>query len=160
VVEDLSELFRASLLESDNRATLADELHLCKLYLHIEQLRLGDRMSLRWNLDEAALCCPLPALLLQPLVENAVYHGVAILAEGGEITISATADEHSLRVTVTNPIPTENYDNGGGHRIALDNIRQRLEAHYQDRASMELRRDEHTFEVLLTIPVENEDGAR
>jgi two-component system sensor histidine kinase AlgZ len=160
VVEDLSDLFRASLLESDNRATLADELHLCKLYLRIEQLRLGERLSLRWNLDDAALSCPLPALLLQPLVENAVYHGVARLPEGGEIAISARAGDDRVRVSITNPVPKDSDDNGGGHRMALDNIRQRLEAHYQDQASMDLRRNNEIFEVVLTIPLEDQDLAR
>jgi two-component system sensor histidine kinase AlgZ len=160
LVEDLSDLFRGSLLEGDNPTTLADELHLCKLYLRIEQLRLGDRMSLRWNLDSAALACSCPALLLQPLVENAVYHGVAKLPAGGEIAISATAEDNRIRVVITNPLPEESEDSGGGHRMALDNIRQRLEAQYQDRAAIALRRKGGIFEAVLTIPMESEVRAR
>ena len=154
VVEDLSELFRASLVEGNDRATLADELHLCELYLRIEQLRLGERMRLRWELDDQAMRCPLPALLLQPLVENAVYHGVARLPDGGEILIRTEASEEAVSILVRNPTPVDNDHDSSGHRMALDNIRQRLDAHYQDQALLELVRDDGAFEVRLRIPLE------
>jgi two-component system sensor histidine kinase AlgZ len=160
VVEDLSELLRASLVENPERATLADELRLCEIYLRIEQLRLGERMKLRWDVDEAALGCPLPALLLQPLIENAVYHGVARLPKGGEISIRAKLEDDRVRVEVINPLPDVTGRDGGGHQMALDNIRERLEAHYGDRGTLDLNRSAARFEVTLTIPRElDEAGA-
>ena len=152
VVEDLSELFRASLVEHDDRATLADELHLCKLYLNIEQLRLGDRMAVRWEVADEVLDWPMPALLLQPLVENAVYHGVARMPEGGEIIIRARVDGDLARVTIGNPVPADGVPAPGGHQIALDNIRQRLDAMYGGVASLSLEPGSDWHEVELVVP--------
>lgn len=152
VVEDLSELFRASLLEHNDRATVADEMRLCELYLRIEQLRLGERMRVRWDLEASTLSCPLPALLLQPLVENAVYHGVARLPDGGELAITAAARGSEITITVTNPLPPSTNESARGHQIALDNIRQRLEAHYQGRAGLEIRQTDEVYKVILTVP--------
>jgi two-component system sensor histidine kinase AlgZ len=152
VVEDLSELFRASLSDEQDGATLADELRLCKSYLRIEQLRLGERLRLRWDLDDDALECPLPALLLQPLVENAVHHGVARIAEGGEIVIATRCLGEAVVVAITNPITEGDEEVGDGHHMALDNIRQRLEVHYAGRASLELRQGDASHEVALSIP--------
>ena len=87
-VEDLAELFRASLRESEGETTVADELRLCELYLGIEQLRLDGRLQLEWQVEEGIGSLPMPSLVLQPLVENAVYHGISRLQEGGTICIS------------------------------------------------------------------------
>lgn len=152
VVEDLSELFRASLVEHDDNATLADELRLCELYLNIEQLRLGDRMTVRWDVDREALDWPMPALLLQPLVENAVYHGVARMPEGGEIQIRVEVEDGHARVTIANPVPADGVPAPGGHQIALDNIRQRLEAMYGGAASLTVRPGSSRYEVELAVP--------
>ena len=152
-VEDLSELFRASLVENNERATLGDELRLCDLYLRIEQLRLGDRMRLRWEIDDAARGYPLPALLIQPLVENAVYHGLALIPEGGEIAITARLEDDQMRIRITNPLPGVAEESHVGHQMALDNIRQRLDAHYGDGASLRLHRDEQSHEVELNLPL-------
>ena len=152
VVEDLSELFRASLVERGDRATLADELHLCKLYLNIEQLRLGDRMLVRWEVAQEAREWPMPALLLQPLVENAVYHGVARMPEGGEISIVAEVVDDMVRVTIGNPVPADGVPAPGGHQMALDNIRQRLDAMYGGLASLVVRPGTDWHEVELSVP--------
>lgn len=153
-VEDLSELFRASLMEGNDNTTLADELHLCKLYLRVEQLRLGERMHVRWDIDESLLACPMPALLLQPLVENAVYHGLAHLPEGGEIRITLSGDGDKVRVAVTNPVPPAGGYSGSGHHIALDNIRQRLEAHYGAEAWLDVRPGDADYAVELVMPMQ------
>jgi two-component system sensor histidine kinase AlgZ len=156
VVEDLSELFRANLLENNETATVADEMRLCELYLRIEQLRLGERMRVRWDLAASTLSCALPALLLQPLVENAVYHGVARLPEGGEIAITAAARDGAIIITVTNPLPPSTDEPASGHQMALDNIRQRLEAHYGGRAALDIRQTDQVYTVILTIPGNSE----
>jgi two-component system sensor histidine kinase AlgZ len=152
VVEDLSELFRASLVEHDDRATLDDELRLCKLYLNIEQLRLGDRMAVKWLVADEVRRWPMPALLLQPLVENAVYHGLARMPDGGEISIRAEADGDMARVTIGNPLPADGTPAPGGHQMALDNIQQRLEAIYRGAASLSVRPGQDWYEVELAVP--------
>ncbi len=152
-VEDLSELFRASLLENDDGVTLADELHLCRLYLGIEQLRLGARMQVDWAVDKAAEACLFPSLLLQPLVENAVYHGVARLPEGGSIGIRAHCDERQVQVEISNPVPSAPAAGGNGHQIALDNIRQRLDAIYGGSASLEVYPGVEEHRVVVSVPL-------
>ncbi len=158
VVEDLSELFRASLVENSDQTSLSDELHLCRIYLRIEQLRLGDRMQVNWNIDDDALSCQMPPLLLQPLVENAVYHGVARMPEGGEIDIEARRVGPGLRVVVTNPIAPDGGYNSGGHNMALDNIRQRLEALYGGEARLDIQSSPALHRVELMIPSGVEDA--
>ncbi len=158
-VEDLSELFRASLVENDDRSTLADELHLCRLYLGIEQLRLGERMQVDWSVEEAARSCPLPSLLLQPLVENAVYHGVARMPEGGRIGIHARCIDRGVSVEISNPVPPEPGTGGNGHQIALDNIRQRLDAIYRGTASLDVLPGSDQHRVVLSVPFEHQAEA-
>jgi len=92
-VEDLSELFRASLQEQDRATTVGDELRLCDVYLGIEKLRLGDRLTVEWHVAEDARGCAMPALLLQPLIENAVYHGIAQLPAGGTILVRVGCED-------------------------------------------------------------------
>ncbi len=152
VVEDLSELFRASLEENKDLSSLADELHLCELYLRIEELRLGGRLRVRWSVDETARRCQLPPLLLQPLVENAVYHGVARIAEGGEIAITATRRDDLLTVTVVNPVAESGAPVTGGHHMALDNISERLEAHYGAAAALTMAADNKLYTVTVVLP--------
>ena len=152
VVEDLSELFRASLVENSDHSSLADELHLCELYLRIEQLRLGDRMRIIWDIDSHARGCEMPALLLQPLVENAVYHGVARIPEGGVIEVSAHALDGKVRVVITNPMPTVEGYESDGHQMALDNIRQRLDALYGGDARLDIQASRAIHRVELSIP--------
>jgi len=156
VVEDMCELFRASLVEGDHETSLADELHLCRLYLQIEQLRLGDRLQVDWQLDETLLQTPLPALLLQPLVENAVYHGVALMPAGGRICIGVEARDGDVLVRVTNPVPEDDRHADGGHQIALLNIRQRLEALYDGAARLDVQPGDALHVVELRIPGKRE----
>ena len=155
VVEDLSELFRAGLIESEQSATLAAELHLCRIYLRIEQLRLGDRLHIDWDVDDGLLSSAMPSLLLQPLIENAVYHGVARIPEGGRITISVQRQEDSMWIRISNPLPKSAEPLPGGHRMALDNIRQRLAVHYGDVARLKLSEDAQLHSVELLIPMES-----
>jgi two-component system sensor histidine kinase AlgZ len=156
VVEDLSELFRASLIESEHSATLAAELHLCRIYLRIEQLRLGDRLQIDWDVDEDLLGSDMPSLLLQPLIENAVYHGVARLPDGGTIAISVQRQGVAMLIRISNPLPQSAEPVPGGHQMALDNIRQRLSVHYGDSAYLELSEEAEIYSVELLIPTELE----
>ena len=156
-VEDLSDLFRASLATDQRMIPLEEELFLTRRYLHMEQLRLGDRLTVEWSLGDIDLNTPVPPLILQPLAENAVYHGIEPLPEGGTVRISATSDHHRLVFTITNPLNNqENRTHTNGNRIALDNISQRLHAHYGDEASLNVEKEERRYTVHLTLPLTGE----
>jgi two-component system, LytTR family, sensor histidine kinase AlgZ len=154
VIEDLSELFRAALGTSASEATLGEELLLCRRYLDIERLRLGDRLTTRWQVaDDIPTDLPMPRLLLQPLVENAVRHGVARLAQGGEVEIEVGMEGDMLRLAVRNPHPA----NGppiSGNQHAQDSTAQRLGFRYGRRARMTVQDDEGYYLCVLHIPVE------
>lgn len=152
-VEDLSDLFRASLTES-NTNTLNDELLLIHSYLDIEALRLGERLNLQWNVDETAKDTEIPALILQPLVENAIYHGIEPLTDGGEIVISAVLTDEHLSLSVKNPVTEITRDRQHkGNEMAQDNIRQRLQLVYGGRASFSTNETKEEYLVTLKIPL-------
>ena len=151
-VEDLSELFRASLQEGSQATSVEDELRLCELYLGIEQLRLGDRLKVNWQVDESLLAEPMPGLLLQPLVENAVYHGIAQLPAGGEISVELSRVDDSLRARVENPIPLR-AGRTDGHKMALKNIEQRLHVLYGPEAGVQIQSVAGSYRVLLHYPL-------
>ena len=151
-VEDLSELFRASLQENSRVGTVADELRLCELYLGIEQLRLGERLSVEWQLETSLYEEAMPSLILQPLIENAVYHGIAQLAEGGTIAISVQRVEGFLVADIENPIPVHSV-HSQGHHMALGNIEQRLEALFAGQASLKAKREGGFYRVELRYPL-------
>ena len=137
VVEDLSELFRASLNDAGNRVSVEEELELCRRYVRIEALRLGDRLHMEWDVSGDLTGLRLPMLTLQPLLENAIYHGVQPLPEGGTITVKMWTDEDNLRVTITNPLPpAQAQTHAEGNKMALDNIRSRLAVLYGDKAEL------------------------
>jgi two-component system sensor histidine kinase AlgZ len=151
---DLADLFRASLREEQQFIPLADELTLTRRYLNMEALRLGERLQLDWKLEEGidALC--LPPLILQPLVENAVYHGIEPRPEGGTVTVSIRRQADQLSLAVSNPLPEAGGERSNGNRIALENIRARLAAHYGERASLTIEEGGEEFRVQLCLPAE------
>ncbi|GAB3273714.1 sensor histidine kinase [Parahaliea aestuarii] len=149
-VEDLAELFRCSLREASETLTVADELRLCELYLGIEQLRLGERLQVEWRVEDSARSLPMPSLVLQPLVENAVYHGIARLPHGGRIEVAIAHREGELQVRIDNPVPAD--ETAGGLHIALDNISQRLRGQFGDAAGLQWRRESGSFQVHLHYP--------
>jgi two-component system sensor histidine kinase AlgZ len=122
----------------------------------LEALRLGDRLRVRWEVDVGVENEPLPSLLLQPLVENAVYHGIASREGGGEIRIAARRDGASLRIRVDNPLPEAPAHNAGsGQRMALDNIRQRLGAQFGDDGELVAGPRGDHFSAELRLPLGN-----
>ena len=153
-VEDLALVFRATLREERADHTLIDELDLIDRYLSIEALRLGERLRLSRTVDASTLSLRIPALSVQPLVENAIHHGVQALPEGGVITISAYRDGAALHVTVRNPKPAKAPPRLGGNHIALGNIRERLRMRYGDRAALEVEAGADYHVVTLRIPVD------
>ena len=125
VLEDLAELFRAALVGSDAPVTLADEIALARRYLAIEQVRFGERLRVHWQIEPATGAAQVPALLLQPLVENAVKHGVEPSPDGGEVHVRTEVRRGLVLLTVTNSV-TAAAPARPGHGIALRNVRERL----------------------------------
>lgn len=155
-IEDVSELFRAA-LRVEQQGSLGEELHLCRLYLDLETLRLGDRLRVVWDIDTSLEVCPLPSLLLQPLVENAVYHGVALRPDGGEVRVNAQRDGKVLEIEILNPLPGASVrPRTGGQQIALDNIRQRIEAQYPEEGRFEAGVDGEHFRARVRVPLPGE----
>lgn len=154
-VEDLAELFRVSLQDYQRLTTVADEVRLCQLYLNIEQLRLGDRLQVDWRVESQARELPMPSLILQPLVENAVYHGISRLPDGGTIGIIVGVGRSTVEVVVENPVSGHGA-RVTGHHMGLDNVRQRLQALYGGGAQLRLSRTEEHFRVDLSYPTEGE----
>lgn len=153
-IEDVAELFRAALSGEGSDSNLGKECRLCELYLEIERLRLGDRLMVSWDVDPSLRDAVLPALLLQPLVENAVYHGVSQLPKGGTVEIRAWQEASQLCIEVQNPLPQGPGSRPGGNRMALDNIRQRLDAQYGGAASLRLDLEEERYCACIRIPLE------
>jgi len=153
-VEDLSDLFRASLKEKTVHS-LHDELELTRSYLSIEQLRLGERLSAEWQLGIDNDELEIPALSLQPLVENAIYHGIEPLPEGGNIKITSQIDNNRLCLSVSNPLGHEKGpQHSRSNRMAQDNIQQRLKLMYGDRAKFETEQQQHQYIARLWIPID------
>ncbi len=163
-VEDLSDLFRASLADHRERVALGEELRLCRLYARLEGLRLGSRLRMDWQFESLPDDVPVLPLCLQPLVENAIYHGVAQLPEGGTVEVGGELHRGRVRLYVRNPVP-ENGHRQRGHRIALENIRQRLALTWGQQASLVLQHEDHVWHVELwfpqeTVPAGNSRGSR
>lgn len=154
VVEDMSRLFRASLKDAGNVVTLEEELSLCKRYARIEQLRMGERLQMDWQVSPEVSRAAIPLLTLQPLLENAIYHGIQPLAEGGVVTVQAVAEGEKLLLSVRNPRPLGESTHVG-NRMALENIRHRLQALYGDEARVEARPMDDQYEALISYPFKN-----
>ncbi len=152
-VENLADLFRNSMADASHQVALGDELALARRYLEIEKLRLGERLRLRWCIDELPESARVPRLILQPLLENAIYHGIEPLAEGGTIGIDGHRYGDELCISVSNPVPRADASGEhAGNRIALENIRQRLAALYGERGRLTVQADADGYVTTLIIP--------
>lgn len=150
----LAEFFRKTLTLGEKSAvTLEEELTVARTYLAIEALRLGTRLCVEEEIDEAARGCRVPPLLLQPLVENAIRHGIATCPEGGVLRIEARTDGQRLRISVENPFdPDAPARPGAG--VGLTNVRRRLLAGYGDRSRLDAERGADRFRVAIAMPAE------
>lgn len=161
VVEDLSELFRASLAEP-NLIPLKRELELAYRYLKIEQLRMGERLQLDWRVPDLPEQATIPSMLLQPLLENAIYHGVQPSVEGGCVHLAVAVNDDAVSIVIRNPLQ-EGVEAKSGNGIALDNIRHRLGAYYGAQGTLQLGRYGGEYVVRLNLPLavelnEGEEG--
>ncbi|MDG4596796.1 MAG: histidine kinase [Candidatus Contendobacter sp.] len=151
----LAELLRSALAQRET-ITLGEELELTRDYLAIETLRLGDRLRVDWRLDpDLPLDLPTPALVLQPLVENAIHHGIQRLPEGGALTVQIERRTHNLRITVANPRRPASGDplRGPGQHLAQDNIRQRLQLAYATRDPLLIVETPDQYQVTFILPL-------
>ena len=150
VLEDLAELFRSALADPAESVTLAQEITLAQRYLAIEQVRFGERLRVHWSLDPSAGAAKLPPLLLQPLVENAVKHGVEPSASGAQVHVSTERRGSVVVVKVTNTTPAGAGERGNG--LALANVRERLLLLHDVQARFSTALQNGVFQVRLEIP--------
>ena len=150
-LEDLADLYRMVMADAKNLTTLAQEIDLARQYLNLEQLRLGDRLAVEWKVDEAPRDALVPPLFLQPLVENAVYHGIEPGAGRGTIEIAIRREKDRVHVKLTNPYQPE-YQHRQGNRIALANIRERLQLHFDVEAELATGQNGANYEIRMVLP--------
>lgn len=159
-VEDLADLFRFNLQETRPEVALSEELEIARTYERIERLRLGARLRIDWRVNDAPVDALVPSLLLQPLVENAIYHGIERLPAGGTVTVEVRAADEHLDVVVSNPRVGEGIGAGrAGNRIALANIRERLALAYPDESSVEMGESGDAFVVRVRLPLRRRAAA-
>jgi len=152
-IEDLSDLFRAALGgDTSARGTLGEELELVRRYLDIEKLRLGERLKVELDVDALPDDLPMPRLLLQPLVENAVYHGIQQLPDGGVVSLRGRRRDGVVELTISNPCPPQQARLPGGHGMALANTRARIEYHFGQRGSLDVQATAENFVCTVRFP--------
>ena len=155
LLEDLSDLFRVALIEQGESTTLAEEITLARRYLAIEEVRFGKRLQVQWNLDPRTNNARLPPLLLQPLVENAVKHGVEPSARGGKLRVLTELRGSRVVVRITNTLPSTDTRTGDlprGHGIALDNVRARLALLHDVQGAFSAGVQDGLYQVRITLP--------
>ncbi len=157
-VEDLSDLLRANLSSTGNRSSLKQELEVAAIYQRIEKLRLGERLNIRWDIDDLPMRATIPSLTIQPLIENAIYHGIELLADGGEVEVRGERDGKYLVIAVSNPVAPGKERSSEGNKMAMANIRQRFELAYGSRGNVDVEDVDDRFTVTLRFPAE-EEGA-
>lgn len=149
-VEDLAALFRASLSDAQ-QTTLQDELELCQQYLRFESLRLDKRLNIIWNTENLPTNVPFPPLMLQPLLENALHHGIYPRPEGGTIRITGLTDGEQIRLEVESPL-AEPPISQHGLQMAQQNVQQRLHTYFGERAKLTVQIQPQTYCVTLHFP--------
>lgn len=155
LLEDLSDLFRHALIEQGEAVTLAEEIQLAQRYLHIEQVRFGERLQVQWQLDPRADGARLPPLLLQPLVENAVKHGVEPSTRGGKLRVLTELRNSRVVIRITNTLPGENARENAaprGHGIALANVRARLALLHDVQGEFSAGVQDGLYQVRIALP--------
>jgi two-component system sensor histidine kinase AlgZ len=151
-LEDLADLFRALMSDGRNLARLADEISLIERYAAIEQLRLGERLRMSWELDNAPMDAMLPALVLQPLLENAIYHGVEPGTGIGDVSVRVERRGDRVLVRIENPWIEPRSGARPGNHMALDNISERLMLFFDDEARLQTSVEGNRFRVDIDIP--------
>lgn len=157
ILENLADLFRALMSESSTLVPLAKELELAKAYAEIEMVRLGKRLSVDWQCQGAPMDAMVPPLMLQPLLENAVYHGIEPVTAGGTVSVTVFLKGEELNLVVRNPCRAQQ-ERRSGNRIALNNIRERLDLHFDAEATMRTYEAGEEFVVQIRMPYRRAGG--
>lgn len=161
-LEELAELFRVLMRDPRDLLPLSEEIALCRQYLDLEKLRLGERLHVEWMLVDVPQKMRVPPLMLQPLLENAVYHGIEPMDTGGTISLRLARRGNELHIDLSNPCAADPSGKGGGNQMALANIRERLSLYYDLEARLETRLQmlhdgRHEFRVHIRLPCRSED---
>lgn len=153
-VEDLADLMRANLSGPKDRTTLKEELEVAAIYQRIEKLRLGERLKVRWDVADLPMRAKIPSLTIQPLLENAIYHGIELLPDGGEVIVAGSRVDDKLDISITNPVASGQSRRKSGNKMAMTNIRQRFELAYAGSASVDVSETDDEFSVRMIFPYE------
>ncbi len=150
-LEDMADLFRVLMADNRELTPLEREVELCREYLNLEQLRLGERLKVEWHVENMPRDALIPPLVLQPLLENAVYHGIEPRTDPGVISINVYRARGEVHAVLRNPYRQEG-DHHAGNKMALANIRERLQLHFDAEASLTAKVSESAYQVHIVIP--------
>ncbi len=157
---DLADLFRGTLSESNREHRLEDEWELCRRYLHIEELRMGERLNIDWHIDALPKDALIPQLTLQPLLENAIYHGIEHLPDGGTIRIQGDMLKNIISITITNPVNAHSRNQQHmGNKMAQENVALRLNALHGPRGKLTIDEQNNEYRLNIRIPYIKERAA-
>ena len=156
-LQDMADLFRVLMRDNRNLAPLADEVELCRQYLELEQLRLGGRLAVEWNTKSMPGDALVPPLVLQPLLENAVYHGIEPSSAPGVVSVNIFEARGEVHAILRNPYRAEGGSHHAGNKMALGNVRERLALHFDAEASLESRVTKDGYEVHIRLPYRRPD---
>lgn len=150
-LEDMADLFRVLMSENRDLVPLAQEISLCQRYLDLEKLRLEERLKITWQIDDMPSDAMIPPLIMQPLLENAVYHGIEPMPEGGEIIVNIYTKLKELNILISNPYTPQN-ERQTGNKMALKNIQERLKLHFDLESSLKKIVKNNRYEVHIRLP--------
>jgi two-component system sensor histidine kinase AlgZ len=154
VLHDLADLFRVLLADARKLVPVTAEREISRQYLEIEKIRLGDRLQIKWNVGNIPRAAMMPALTLQPLLENAIYHGIEPRFAGGTIRIEMWPEGETLNIMISNPLPdVQQTTRSKGNRMAQENIRQRLSTQFGNKASMQVIQEGGQYHVKVKMPI-------
>lgn len=151
-LEEMSDLFRVLMQENRELVLLSDEIGLARRYLELERLRLGERLRVDWQIEACPPDTLMPPLMLQPLLENAVYHGIEPASDpAATVTVNIGSDGKRVRIAIANPLHAGGH--GHGNQMALANIRERLMLFYDLEASLKVSEDSGRYTVAVELPL-------
>jgi two-component system sensor histidine kinase AlgZ len=151
-LEDMADLFRVLMAENRDLVPISQEIALCRQYLNIESLRLDNRLKITWIIEDMPSDALIPPLILQPLLENSVYHGIEPMPEGGEVIVEISQKKQALFISISNPYVLEN-DHHSGNKMALKNIKERLNLHFDLEATLKTEIKDNMYKVLIYLPL-------
>lgn len=151
-LEDMADLFRVLMADNRDLVPLAQEIALCRQYLALEKLRLDERLQITWQIDDMPPDALIPPLILQPLLENAVYHGIEPMPNGGDIMVTIYTRHKELHISISNPYAMQNQHHTG-NKMALKNIKERLSLHFDLEAALKAEAKQNRYEVHIRLPL-------